>query len=445
MKRWLLSGLPLAFALAILAMTAVALSAFISYHDVHKNLDGALQTRIRRVAQEVANIATLAAEESAGELWTGEQAARLQSTLRIIRTTTHLERLFIFDTDLRSLADALPRVKPGRQYTLLDLSVEGVEKVLQGQVHIGTHVFEGIRKSESRELFNASVPLTLNGEIVGGIYAQASPDFGNDLRALRLNWKIAGGASALVTLIFLFGLIVAYQHIIRVRDEMNKQSRLGIIGLLSAGISHDIKNPLGSIMAASELLERHIADNQDAGELVGYIRDGAERILDITQSLLSGAESTQKETVMLKAMCNTLSKQLMPVCLEKSIKIVEDVDEALIGWGSISAMRMAIANILKNAIEAVPRGEGRIQISGRAIDKRVAVVISDNGPGIPPSMQKKIFDTLVTTKEHGSGIGLPVTRQIIEDMQGKLELETEPGHGSTFILWIPKARRDKDA
>jgi two-component system sporulation sensor kinase A len=280
---------------------------------------------------------------------------------------------------------------------------------------------------------------------VGGVYAQASPDFGKDLRGLRLNWRIAGGASALVTLVFLFGLTFVYQHIIRVREELNKQSRLGIIGLLSAGISHDIKNPLGSIMAAGDLLDRHVKENEEAQELIGYIRDGADRILDVTQTLLSGASIKQREAVALKDLCASLCKQLTPVAMEKGVKVVEEVDGDVLAWGSQSALRMAIANILKNAIEAVPEGEGRIHISGRKLDNRVAVVISDNGPGIPPSMQKRIFDTLVTTKEHGSGIGLPVTRQIVEDMQGKLELESEPGHGTSFIMWIPEAKLDEYA
>jgi signal transduction histidine kinase len=198
-------------------------------------------------------------------------------------------------------------------------------------------------------------------------------------------------------------------------------------------------------MAAGDLLDRHVKENEEAQELIGYIRDGADRILDVTQTLLSGASIKQREAVALKDLCASLCKQLTPVAMEKGVKVVEEVDGDVLAWGSQSALRMAIANILKNAIEAVPEGEGRIHISGRKLDNRVAVVISDNGPGIPPSMQKRIFDTLVTTKEHGSGIGLPVTRQIVEDMQGKLELESEPGHGTSFIMWIPEAKLDEYA
>ena len=439
MKRWLLSGLPLASALAVLAMAGVALSAYGTYRHIHNLLDKTLKARIQAVAEQVVNATVHAAGETPAGLWTEAEGRDLQSRLAVIHRTASLERLFVFDRDLRSLVDAHHLINPGKQYTLLDLSVDGVDSALKGEPHIGTHIFE------ARRLFNATVPLTLDGQIVGGVYAQANPDFDGDLVAFRRNWHIAGGASALVAVVFLFGLIVVYQHIIRVREELSKQSRLGIIGLLSAGISHDIKNPLGSIMAASDLLERHTKNNTEASELIGYIRNGADRILDITQSLLSGADVTDDEPVVIKDLCSSLSKQVIPICLEKGIKIVEDVDGALVAWGSLSALRMAIANVLKNAIEAVPREQGRIQITGRRCDGRVAIVISDNGPGIPPSMQKKIFDTLVTTKETGSGIGLPVTRQIIEDMQGTMELETETGSGSTFIMWVPEARQEKDA
>ena len=133
-------------------------------------------------------------------------------------------------------------------------------------------------------------------------------------------------------------------------------------------------------------------------------------------------------------------KQLTPVSLEKGVEIVDDVSDDLVGWGSVSALRMSIANIVRNAIEAVPDNTGRVTITGRKTDGRIGILVSDNGPGIPSKMRRKIFDVMVTTKKSGSGIGLPVTRQILEDMQGRLDLESEPGRGTTFTLWIPEGK-----
>jgi signal transduction histidine kinase len=435
MKRWLLSGLPVTVALAVLVLAGVALSAFLTYRHLTRRLNATLKDRINGVATEVVSIAQNTAAATEGRLWTEDERRVLQETLRVIRSTSNLEKLFIFDHERKSLVDALPRIAPGKQYTLTVLSIEALQKVLdEGEPHIVRHA------TVTGPRFSATLPLVVDDEAIGGVYAQANEYFGVDLARLRGNAEFAATASTVVTTILIIGLFLYYQHIIRVRDELSRQSRLNIISLLSAGISHDIKNPLGNIMAACELLKKHVTDNTDARELIGYIHDDANRILNVTQTLLAGTNESERRAITIKDVTGPLVKQLTPVSLEKGVEIVDDVSDDLVGWGSVSALRMSIANIVRNAIEAVPDNTGRVTITGRKTDGRIGILVSDNGPGIPSKMRRKIFDVMVTTKKSGSGIGLPVTRQILEDMQGRLDLESEPGRGTTFTLWIPEGK-----
>ena len=435
MNRWLLSGLPFTVALAVLVMAGVALSAFLTDRHLSRRLNATLIERIDRVAKEVVAIAQGAAAVTDGDLWTEDERRALQEKLRLIRSTSDLEKLFIFDHERKSLVDALPRIAPGKQYTLTVLSIEALQRVLdEGKPHIDRHA------TVTGPRFSATRPLEIDGEAVGGVYAQANEQFGDDLTRLRRNSKLAGPASAVVTTIMIVGLVFFYHHVIRVREELNRQSRLSIISLLSAGISHDIKNPLSSIMAACELLKKRLKDDAEAKDLIGFIHEGADRIMDITQTLLAGSNETERCAIHIKDVTGPLVKQLAPVSLEKGVEIIDDVGGDLVGWGSVSALRMSIANIVKNAIEAVPRNTGRVTITGRKINGKISILVSDNGPGIPPELRRKIFDAMVTTKQSGSGIGLPVARQILEDMQGGLDLESEPGSGTTFTLWIPESK-----
>ncbi len=433
MKSWHRSGLPVSVVFAMLALLGLALSAYATYRHVFNELNATLDQRIMRAAEEGHRVvlATLVSRED-GAAVPAETAATLQSQLRLIRRTAQLESLFAFDLDRKSLADARPSIRPGRKYGLLSLSSGPFDEVRQGQTFI-----DNALSVESHRFRNAAVPLMVDGTVVGGVYAQASLDFEQQVLSLRRHWQIATAVSVLVSAAIFVAMLLVLTRMNAIERQMSKQSRLSIISLLTAGISHDIKNPLSSIVAAGDLLERRLSDNADALKMLGYIRDGADRIMELTQNLLMGGRTDRAQQIELKSMVDALVKQMRPVALEKHIKITEDVPEGLTGWGAAGAFRMALANIVKNALEAVPDDTGRIEVGGVIEETRIGLTVRDNGPGIPANMRRKIFDPMVSTKEQGSGIGLAVTRQILEDMQGALVFESGPGNGATFTLWLP--------
>jgi signal transduction histidine kinase len=99
-------------------------------------------------------------------------------------------------------------------------------------------------------------------------------------------------------------------------------------------------------------------------------------------------------------------------------------------------IRQVILNLLRNAREATPRG-GRIRVAMRAEGEDVLLSISDTGAGVPHDVVPQIFDAFFTTKEHGTGLGLPLVRQIVVAHGGTIECSSEPGHGTTFLVRLP--------
>jgi len=437
-----MKSLPLAGPLAAAALVALALGGVLAntqagHRYISERLNEALNRRIQLAAEEGLRVVQEVAGASDGALWTREEGVVLHDRLATLRRTLRLENLFVFDRDLRSLADARPMIRPGKAYTLVHLSPQAVQRVLAGKSYVDHSI-----DVESLSFRNAAVPLVIDAQVAGGVYAQANVGFERELHQLRRRWQVAGLLSVAICAALIVGLTAVHIHMGRLKDALSRRSRMDLVSLLSAGIAHDIKNPLTSISAAGELLQRRVADDPHAADLIQCITQGADRILDITLNLLGTGETTELEAIPLQAFVASLLKPLQPVAREKGLRVCADIDPGLTVWAPRSALQTALANILKNAVEAVSIGRGCIRITGRKTARMAGIAVSDNGPGIGRTMRRRIFKPLITTKRSGSGLGLAVTRQLLHDMHGSLDLETEPGVGSTFILWVPLVQNE---
>jgi signal transduction histidine kinase len=427
------SGLPLAVALLVVALVGIISSSYAAYRYASARLNASLNERIEAAAREGLRAATNMAARTDGALWTEEEASLLQEELALLRRSLRLENLFVFDRDLRALADARPKIRPGKQYTLVHLSPEAVRRVLDGESFVDRKL-----SVESLSFRSGVVPLVSDGRVVGGVYAQASIAFESELRQLRRHWQVAGTVSVVVSVILILAVFLVHVRLSRMKDALNRRSRMDLVSLLSAGVAHDIKSPLTAIMAAGELLKAEHGDNRQTAEMVQHIQDGSRRILEIVQDLFGRRGPLEPGVTDVEPVVTALLRQLRPAAMEKGVDLGSDIEAGLRVNAPPSVLRMALANLLRNALEAVPAGKGRVRVSCRIERRAAGLAVSDNGPGIKPSMRRRIFDPLVTTKAEGSGLGLAVTRQMAEDMRGSLDLETEVGVGSTFVLWLPR-------
>jgi signal transduction histidine kinase len=133
-------------------------------------------------------------------------------------------------------------------------------------------------------------------------------------------------------------------------------------------------------------------------------------------------------------------------CRDHNVEVVYEADKELPTLqASADQIQQVFLNLVLNALEVMPYG-GRLTVTTErtAEPEGVRVSLSDSGPGIPPEAQKHLFEPFQTTKKEGLGLGLYVSRRIVRHHGGELSVKSEPGEGSTFVIWLPKDREEKE-
>lgn len=228
------------------------------------------------------------------------------------------------------------------------------------------------------------------------------------------------------------------------RAEIVKAERLATVGKMAARITHEIRNPLSAIGLNLELLEGEIAeggDPKEQRELVGAIKGETQRLSRIAEQYLSMARKPSPTLAPESAgeIALELLAFMKPELDRSNIRVITDVDEDVpsipIDEG---LLRQALLNLLRNAREAMPDG-GEIAVRvAKAAGGGADILVEDRGPGIPEELRATIFDPFITTKEQGTGLGLAVTRDIVEAHRGMIACEAREGGGTTFRIHLPE-------
>jgi PAS domain S-box-containing protein len=235
------------------------------------------------------------------------------------------------------------------------------------------------------------------------------------------------------------------------RQMLSHAERLRSLGQMASGIAHDLNQSLALISGYSEMarqeLQLGVPDLSRVREMCEITARAAieggqalKRLLSFarTQELMGETEIVDIEAVVREAARLTAPRwrdasqaEGRPINLEVQTERGCTID------GSASALREALINLIFNAIDALPTG-GTIRARGRRVGDRVQVLVNDTGTGIPPEIRPRIFDPFFTTKgERGTGLGLAQVLTIVQRYGGTIELDSEPGQGTTFTLTFP--------
>jgi PAS domain S-box-containing protein len=231
---------------------------------------------------------------------------------------------------------------------------------------------------------------------------------------------------------------VAFQRAARQADK------LAALGTLSAGIAHEINNPIGIITSRVEVM---LLEADEAGLSAEMRKDlevilrHARRVATITQGLLSFARqsSGMRKPVNLNQVAEEIvqlaRKDMSRARVEVTLKLQESLPPIV---ADANAIGQVLLNLLTNARRAMPEGgEITIETSHLAAARAVRLAVRDTGSGIPPEILPKIFDPFFTTKPDGTGLGLSISHGIVHDHHGSLDVRSEVGKGSTFTLTFP--------
>ncbi|WP_437588732.1 ATP-binding protein [Sorangium sp. So ce1000] len=242
----------------------------------------------------------------------------------------------------------------------------------------------------------------------------------------------------------------------RARAELVNAERLAAIGKMAAHVTHEIRNPLSSIGLNLELLEEEVARASAAGtpdaelrpvmkesaQLVTAIRAEVDRLSRIAEQYLSVARRPRPrlEPERVDDLVQELVAFVRPELDRAGIAVRVEVEEA--GPEILldeSQLRQALLNLLRNAREAMPKG-GEIVVSVSFSSGAATIAVDDTGPGVPEELRASIFDPFFTTKQRGTGLGLAVTRDIIEAHGGTISCEPREAGGTRFRIALPAGR-----
>lgn len=222
--------------------------------------------------------------------------------------------------------------------------------------------------------------------------------------------------------------------------------RVAALGRLTAGVAHEVKNPLNAMTIHLELLKQKLeasGSGARGGEHVDIIASEIRRLDDVVQGFLKFArpEELALQPVSTAELVHDVLKMIEPEAHAANVMLETDCAPGVPAVeADASILRQALVNLAKNAIQAMPDGGRLTATCAPTKDGRVEIRVADSGVGIAPENLAKIFDLYFTTKQQGTGIGLSLVYRTIQLHNGDIDVESTPGVGTTFIIKLPQAR-----
>jgi two-component system nitrogen regulation sensor histidine kinase GlnL len=253
------------------------------------------------------------------------------------------------------------------------------------------------------------------------------------------------------------GIVLVLRDISNIReleDAVRQADRLSTLGTLAAGLAHEIKNPLGGIKGAAQLLERELPADSDLREYISIMLKEVGRVNRIVEELLSLTTPRKLELnhVDIHQVIGDIITLQKRAAITKNIAFIQDFDLSIPPILADEALvTQLFLNLIKNGVEAL-NDSGQIRISTRVLSdysmtkkgerfsRMVVIDVTDDGPGIPKEMIESLFTPFFTTKSKGTGLGLAICHKIVSEHRGMIKVDSELGKGSNFTVMLPLVR-----
>ena len=374
--------------------------------------------------------------------------------------------------DLFKPIDKEPRVSPGTDSTLYGMILENIDRSViafdqEGRITLFNPAAEALMERSSRQmigkhyqelfkdqetlLYLVKVALMESRSITDdeGLYlirANASPLPVNAYAAPIFSKR---GSQD--------GAVMIIRDLSRIKDlesTLRRADRLSMLGTLAAGLAHEIKNPLGGIKGAAQLLSMELAHESSLQDYTQIMIKEVERINFIIEELMDLGNPRPPEIgdVDLTKILDDIVLLQREAARSQNIRFILKLDPSIPPvQGDENLLTRLFLNLVKNAREAINH-DGEVLIEtriasnyhltgpGRRSSPMVDISISDTGCGIALDQMERIFTPYFTTKSKGSGLGLAISQKIIEDHHGLLKIESAPGVGTTMLVSLPLRR-----
>jgi signal transduction histidine kinase len=291
--------------------------------------------------------------------------------------------------------------------------------------------------------------LRISGPVLGVV--EIVQDISEDYQTI-LHFQLLVIATCIVVMSILIGVLVIVvqrgeaiiqqrtQEQLSLKEKLAQSERLSSLGGMVAGISHEIRNPLGIIRSSAELLKKKVAQFDPSNSIPDIIVEESNRLNLIITDFLNFAKprSPHCTTCRLEDILEKNIVFIAPQIQDQGYIIVKNFDHHPPEIQADSDMLyQAFLNIFMNAIQAMPEG-GKILVSIESANSIVNICIEDEGPGVPEELLERIWDPFFTTKEKGTGLGLGIVKNIIESHNGDIRVENrKDGLGVRVIIELP--------
>jgi signal transduction histidine kinase len=222
---------------------------------------------------------------------------------------------------------------------------------------------------------------------------------------------------------------------------LRRAQRLELVGRLAGGIAHDFNNLLNVVLSLADVARGRLPADSPAQQDLGHITTAGEEAARLAAQLL--AFSKQQRVVPRRVDVYRVARRtldLLRSTLPPNVRLDAEVgDGELFVHADETQLQQVLMNLCLNARDAMPEGGAlRVRVAP-APPEGACLSVEDEGQGMTEQVQAQIFEPFFSTKEHGTGLGLAVVRQIVESFGGRVEVRSEPGRGSRFSVWLPSS------
>lgn len=392
-----------------------------------------------------------------GALLSSEDTALLRAISGYVAVA--IENALLLEEQARR-AQELARLKEFNENIIESISVGVMVVNLHGRITNWNGALEqiyGLSREEAigrriTEVFQSEMLRALRDLMERGEWRQGEPvnvykfrARSADGRDLTLNISLAALQSKTAEI---EGSLIAIEDVterVGLEEQLQQSDKLSSIGLLAAGVAHEVNTPLAGISSYSQMLMQQIPETDPRRQLLEKIHRQTSRASSIVNNLLNFSRVSDSRYTMVdlnRVIDDTI--QLLEAQLRNTeIEVVRRYAENLpLAPGNAPKLQQVLMNLILNARDAMPRG-GRLEITTEANNDSVVIKVRDTGLGIAPEHLAKIYDPFFTTKQigKGTGLGLAVSYGIIRDHGGHISVESKLGEGTLFQITLPLAAR----
>ena len=239
------------------------------------------------------------------------------------------------------------------------------------------------------------------------------------------------------------GLVVVFQDLTAMREMealVRRNERLAALGVVAAGLAHEIRNPLASMSGSIELLRASLPERAEEARLMSIVLRETERLNRLISDFLLFARPAPPkfQPVDLKGAVARTLEVFRNDPVARQLEIDAQVPGGLVVRCDEEQLRQILLNLLLNAGQAM-EGRGRVTLSAEVKGGEAHLLVTDDGPGMDAETARRIFDPFFTTRSEGTGLGLSTVHRLVEGQGGRISVQTAEGAGTTFVVTLPLA------